>query len=125
MVDHVVPYKIKKGCYLVKSCLIDTRRMLPLMVEQLFLLVEEIWLMYNTDTKCTVWGKRRPKGREFIFKFFSCLAIKSEFHFTVAWMTTSFLFNDQIIFHCMYISHFVYSFISLGFESFPFFGCYE
>ena len=40
------------------------------MVEQVFLLTWEVWSMHNADTQSTVWGERRPKGREdFLFKF--------------------------------------------------------
>jgi hypothetical protein len=35
----------------------------------------------NTDTQCTVGGKRRKKEKKILFKFF-CLAIKCEFCFT-------------------------------------------
>ena len=34
------PYKIKKECYLLRSCLVGARRMLLFMVEQVCLLME-------------------------------------------------------------------------------------
>ena len=52
--------------YLVRSCLVDVRRMLFFMVEQ----VEQVFLLMricpksNADTQCTVSGERRPKGTE-------------------------------------------------------------
>lgn len=49
-VGHVTPYKIRKECYLFRSCFVDARRMLLFMDEQGFLLIEEVWLMHNTDT---------------------------------------------------------------------------
>ena len=38
----MAPYKIKKECYLLWSCLVDSRRMLLFMVEQAFLLMGEV-----------------------------------------------------------------------------------
>ena len=67
MVSHVIPYKIKKEYYLLRSCLVDAGRMLLLMAEQVFLLMAEVWLMTNADTQCTVQGDGMPKGREEIF----------------------------------------------------------
>ena len=50
------------------------------MVEQVFLLMGEVWLMHNVDTQYT---ERRPKGREeFLCLNFSCFVIKYEFDFT-------------------------------------------
>ena len=75
MVGHVTPYKIKKECYLLRSCLIDARRMVLFMVKQVFLPMGEVWWMHNADAQCTVQGEGRPKGKEefFMFKFFlSC-----------------------------------------------------
>ena len=72
--------------------LIDARRMLLSMVEQLFPPMGEVWSMHDTDTQCTVWGERRPKGREdFLCLNFSCLAIKYEFCVTVSWHCQQFL----------------------------------
>ena len=51
------------------------------MVEQVFLLMGEVWSMHDVDTQCTVKGERRPEGREeFLCLNFSCLAIKYEFY---------------------------------------------
>ena len=53
------------------------------MVEQVFLLMGEVWSMHNADTHCTLEGREGPKGREnFLCLKFSCLAIKYEFYFT-------------------------------------------
>ena len=62
MVSHVTPHKLKKECYLLRSCLVDARRMLLLMVEQVFLPIEEVWSIqiHNAQEE----GERRPKGRE-------------------------------------------------------------
>ena len=79
----VVPDKIKKECYLLRSCLVDAGRIFLFMIEQVFLLMGEFWSIHNTDTQCTVGGERRPKGREdfFMFKFFlSCHKIRILFH---------------------------------------------
>ena len=67
--------KIKKLCYLLRSCLVDAKRMLLFMVEQVFLLMGEVLLMRNADTQCTVGGERRPKGRE----EFLCLNFSLDF----------------------------------------------
>ena len=39
------PYKIRKECYLLRSCIFDARRMLLLMVDQVFLTMREVWSM--------------------------------------------------------------------------------
>ena len=64
MVGHVTPYKIKKECYLLSSCLVDTRRMVLFTVDQVFLPVGEVWPMHDADTQSIVRGERRPKGRQ-------------------------------------------------------------
>ena len=77
----MTPYKIKKECYLLRSCLVDTRRMLLFMVEQVFLPIE-VWSIQIHSA----WEeeKRRPKGREiFLCLNLSYLAIKYEFYFTL------------------------------------------
>ena len=66
VVGHMTPYKIKKECYLLRSCLT---------VEPVFLLMGEVWLMHNADTQCTVEGRVEVKGQRkfFMFKcFLSC-----------------------------------------------------
>lgn len=63
LVSHVTSYKIKKECHLLRTCL-DARRILFIMVEQVFLPMEKNCLMQNADTEHRVEGKRRPKGRE-------------------------------------------------------------
>ena len=73
MVGYVILYKTKKECYLLRSCLFDVRPMVLLMIEQVFLLMKEIWLMHSG-------GERRPKGREEFFCLdFSYLAISVNF----------------------------------------------
>ena len=69
-------------CYLLRSYLVGAGRMLLFMVELVFH-EGEGWSVYNTDTQCTVCGKRGPKGRQefFMFKFFlSCHKILILFH---------------------------------------------
>ena len=84
----MAPYKINKECYLLRTCLVGAMRMLLLMVEQVFLPMREVCSMHNVGTQHTVRGERRPKGREnFSCLNFSCLAIKYEFHFTLATST--------------------------------------
>ena len=84
LMGHETPYKIKKECFLLRSCHADARRMLFFMVEQVFLLMGEVWSMHNIDIQWPVGGERRPKGREecIYVEIFSCLAIKHEFYFT-------------------------------------------
>ena len=48
---------IKKERYLLKSCLVDARKMLLIMVEQVFLLMREIWSVHYVDMQCTVLGE--------------------------------------------------------------------
>ena len=43
--------------FLLRSCLVDVRRMLFFMVEQVFLLMG-VCSMSNADTQCTVLGER-------------------------------------------------------------------
>ena len=42
MVSHVTTHKLKKECYLLRSCLVDARRRFLFMVEQVFLLMGEV-----------------------------------------------------------------------------------
>ena len=69
-------YKIEEECYPLRSCLVGAGRMLLFRVGQVFLLMGEVWSMHNGDTKCTMLGEWRPKGREeFLCLNFSCLSI--------------------------------------------------
>ena len=62
------PYKIKEECYLLRNCLVNARRMLLFMFEQVFLLMGEVWSMHNADTQCRYSrGEREGKRAE---KFF-------------------------------------------------------
>lgn len=65
----VTPYKIKKEPYLLRSCLLDARRMLLFMIE--VSANGEVWSLHKAGTQCTVEGERRLKGREnfFVLKF--------------------------------------------------------
>lgn len=65
-------YEIKKDCYHLQSCFVDTRRMLLFVFEQVFLTMGEVLLMHNANTQCTVEGRKEAKGKRkfFIFKFF-------------------------------------------------------
>lgn len=72
MVGYVILYKTKKECYLLRNCLFDAWPMVLLMIEQVFLLMKEIWLMHSG-------GERRPKGREFFCLDFSYLALSVNF----------------------------------------------
>ena len=56
-----------QNCYLLRSCLIDARRMLLFMIEQVFLPLGEVWSMHNIDTQCTVEERVEVKGQR---KFF-------------------------------------------------------
>ena len=50
------------------------------MVEQVFLLMGEVWSMHNAHTQGTVRGEGRPKRREELLGLnFSCLAINMNF----------------------------------------------
>ena len=62
----MTPYKTKKECYLPKSYLADTRRLL-FMVEQVFLLMGEVWSMYNAGTQCTIVGREGPKAEKIFY----------------------------------------------------------
>ena len=65
----MVPYKIKEECYLLRSCLVDAGRMLLFMVEQVFLLMGEVWSMHNADTQCMVEGREEAKRQRKFFIF--------------------------------------------------------
>ena len=59
--------------------------MLLFRVKEVFLPMEEVWSMPNTDTQCTVEGREEAKGQRnfFMFKFFlSCHKIWTLFHRT-------------------------------------------
>ena len=57
----MTPYKIKKECYLLSSCLVGARKMLFFMVEQVFLPMEEVWSKHNAGTQCKVEGREEAK----------------------------------------------------------------
>ena len=59
---------------------LDARRMLLFMVEQVFLLMGEVWVMHNAGTQCRVGDEGRPKVREeFLCLNFSCLDTNKSF----------------------------------------------
>ena len=59
----MAPYKIKKECYLLRSCLVDARGMFLFLVDQVFLPMGKLWSMHNGDTQCTVEGREEAKGQ--------------------------------------------------------------
>ena len=66
----MAPYKIRKEGYVLSICLADARRMLPFMVEQVFLLTG-MFGMHNVDTQCAVEGREEAKEQRnyFMVKF--------------------------------------------------------
>ena len=59
---------------------LDARRMLLFMVEQVFLLMGEVWVMHNAGTQCRVGDEGRPEVREeFLCLNFSCLDTNKSF----------------------------------------------
>ena len=60
-------YKIKKECNLLSSYLVAVWRMLLFMVEQIFLLMGEVWWMHSADIQCTVEGREEAKGQRKLF----------------------------------------------------------
>ena len=56
--------------------------MLLFMFEQVFLLMGEVWSIYNADTQCTAEGKEKAKGQRnfFMFKSLFCHKIWIFFH---------------------------------------------
>ena len=83
VVGHVTPYKLKKECCLLRSCLADARRMLVFMVEQVFLPMGKFGRcqvqMHNAQ--CGERGDQRAE-KNFLCFSVSCIAMKYEFHFT-------------------------------------------
>ena len=61
--------KIKKECYLLKSCLADAVQQLMLffMVELLLLLKGVVWWTLNTGAQCTVEGSEQAKVQRTLF----------------------------------------------------------
>ena len=55
MVSHVTPYKIKKKC-LLTNCIVDAARILPFLVEHVFLPMGEVWLLHKC--RCTMQSER-------------------------------------------------------------------
>ena len=55
---------------------------MALTVEQVFLLMEEVWSMHSAAIPGTVKEERSSKGKEFLCLNFPCLATKYEFYFT-------------------------------------------
>ena len=79
---HRDPLWDQEGMLSLRGCLINARRMLVFVVEQVFLPTWMVWWIQNVDARCTAEG--RPKGREnFVCLNFSCFAIKYELYFTV------------------------------------------
>ena len=66
----VAPHKISKECHLFRSRLVDAGRTLLFMVEQILLLMGDVWFLPNADTRRSVQGERRPKGTENLCVFF-------------------------------------------------------
>ena len=78
----MAPYKIKKECYLLWSCTVDSRRMLLLVVEQAFLPLGEVWSMCDADTQCT--GEKSKETKEqghFLMFFHSFVALPQNVNF--------------------------------------------
>ena len=50
-----------------KDCLVDAGRILLFMVEQVFLLMGEVWSMHNADTQCSVERGEEAKGQRSVF----------------------------------------------------------
>ena len=61
---HVNPYRIKKECYHLTSCLVGAGRMLLFMVEQIFLSTGKVLSMHNAYIQCTVWGEEAKGQRQ-------------------------------------------------------------
>lgn len=76
----MTPYKIKKECYLLRSFLVGTRRMLFFMAEQTFLPMGRFVYTerYTRDKR----GERGGPKAENIFYLKIFLHIKYEFYFT-------------------------------------------
>ena len=64
----------------MRSCLVDARRKLLFMVEQVFLPAGEDWSMHEADTQCLGGVGGRVKKSSYLN--FYCLAIKYEFYLT-------------------------------------------
>ena len=56
--------------------------MLLFIVEQLFLLMGEVWVMHNTDAQYAQVERDCRRADNFLCVNFSCLAKKYEFYFT-------------------------------------------
>ena len=99
-------HKPKKEYYIF-SCLFGAGKMLFFMVEQVFLLMGEIWSMPNVDIQCTVQGREETKGQRtfFMFKFFlSCHKIWILFHNILLWTQSivpwTFCSQDNVLYTC-------------------------
>ena len=80
VVGHVTLYNIKKECYLLISCFVNARKLL-FMIEQILLLMGEVWVRHNTDAQCTGTERGHLRAENFLCANFSCLAKKYEFYF--------------------------------------------
>ena len=73
----------RRDVNLLSGCFADDRRMLLFIIELVFLMIEEFWLMDNADTLYTVGGERKTKVKDkFLCLNFSYLDIKHDFYFT-------------------------------------------
>ena len=80
IVSHLTPHNTKKSEYLLRTFLVDAGRMLLFMWRSTPA-NGEVGSKHNANTQCTVWGERRPMGREDILHF-SYFAIKYDFFHT-------------------------------------------
>ena len=73
----MAPYTIRRECYPLRSCLVDSFQCSGYFYRSGGLV--------DADTQCIVVGERGGQRAEKIFYvlFFSCLAIGFEFYFTV------------------------------------------
>ena len=63
----MIPHKIKKGGYRLRSCLVGAGRMLLFIVEQVFLPMARFVPCIKQTHNAQERAKRKPKGRENVF----------------------------------------------------------
>lgn len=116
--DIVTPYKIKKECYLLKSYLVGARRMLLLMIKQVFLLMERFGRCVMQIHNAQQTGERRPDSREKVLVLnIPWLALKYEFlyfYLLLDWLyfTVKYLFQQRFM-DANFMNYFIFYYFYL------------
>ena len=57
-------YEIKRECYVLRIYLVYLKKMLLVVLEQVFPPTGEVWMLHNADTQRTLRKRGESKGRK-------------------------------------------------------------